>query len=146
MRSDGKPYWDWVRKEARLVQPFFDRFPIAEPAKLTLHGQGVHQHLDTLRLDYPNHTFYPWGEYYLEVAPPGAHKGAALEMIAAHLGIAQKDTIAFGDGNNDLTMLEWAGYGVAVGETEAHHSKIANETIAPPEENGVATWIRNFLK
>jgi 5-amino-6-(5-phospho-D-ribitylamino)uracil phosphatase len=146
MRSDGKPYWDWVRKEeARNVQPFFDEFPIAEPAKLTLHGQGVHQHLAPLRLDYPNHTFYPWGEYYLEIAPPGAHKGAALEMIAAHLGIAQKDTIAFGDGNNDLTMLEWAGHSVAVGETEAHESGIANETIAAPEENGVAIWLEKFL-
>ncbi|MEY4531716.1 MAG: hypothetical protein RLZZ156_2437 [Deinococcota bacterium] len=146
MRSDGKPYWDWVRKEARLVRSFFDGFPIAQPAKLTLHGDGVHQHLATLRTNYPKHTFYPWGEYYLEIAPPGAHKGAALEMIANYLGIAQQDTIAFGDGNNDLTMLEWAGHGIAVGKTEAHESGLANETIAPPEENGVAIWLEQFLK
>lgn len=145
IRPDGKPYWDWVRAEGRQVQSF-SLFPSVEPAKLTLHGSGVVRHLETLKPSYPNHTFYPWGDYYLEVAPPGAHKGAALEMIAQHLGIAQQDTIAFGDGNNDLSMLEWAGYSVAVGQTEAHQSGLANETIAPPEENGVADWLAAWLK
>jgi 5-amino-6-(5-phospho-D-ribitylamino)uracil phosphatase len=145
LRPDGKPYWDWVRAEGRQVQPFAN-FPTVEPAKLTLHGNGVVRHLETLTVAYPNHTFYPWGDYYLEVAPPGAHKGAALEMIAEHLGVAQHNTIAFGDGNNDLSMLEWAGYSVAVGKTEAHQSGLANETIAPPEENGVAEWLLKWLK
>ena len=146
LRSDGLPYWDWVRSEGRIVQPFFEAFPEAEPAKLTLHGNGVNRHLSSLRQEYPNHTFYPWGDYYLEVAPPGADKGAALEIIAKHLGVAQKDTIAFGDGNNDLSMLEWAGYSVAVGETEAHQSGLTNETIAAPEKNGVAQWLEKFLQ
>jgi 5-amino-6-(5-phospho-D-ribitylamino)uracil phosphatase len=145
IRSDGKPYWDWVRAEGRQVQPFAN-FPKVEPAKLTLHGAGVVRHLETLKASYPNHTYYPWGDYFLEVAPAGAHKGAALEMIAGHLGIAQKDTIAFGDGNNDLSMLAWAGYSVAVGQTEAHQSGLTNETIAPPEEDGVAEWLQNWLK
>jgi 5-amino-6-(5-phospho-D-ribitylamino)uracil phosphatase len=145
VRPDGKPYWDWVRAEGRQVQPFAN-FPSVAPAKLTLHGNNVVRHLETLKPNYPSHTFYPWGDYFLEVAPPGAHKGAALEMIAAHLGIAQKDTIAFGDGNNDLSMLEWAGYSLAVGETEAHQSGLANRTIAPPEENGVADWIYAWLQ
>ncbi len=146
LRPDGQPYWDWARTEGRTVEPYFANFPEVEPSKLTLHGKGVTRHLSSLQADYPNHTFYPWGEHFLEVAPPGAHKGAALEMIAKHLGIAQKDTIAFGDGNNDLTMLEWAGYGVAVGQSEAHESGLANETIAPPEELGVATWLEQFLQ
>jgi 5-amino-6-(5-phospho-D-ribitylamino)uracil phosphatase len=145
VRPDGRPYWDWVRSEGRDVKAF-THFPSVEPAKLTLHGTGVVRHLETLQTTYPNHTFYPWGDYFLEVAPPGAHKGAALEMIAEHLGIAQRDTIAFGDGNNDLSMLEWAGYSVAVGKTEAHQSGLANETIAPPEENGVADWLEQWLK
>jgi 5-amino-6-(5-phospho-D-ribitylamino)uracil phosphatase len=145
VRPDGKPYWDWVRSEGRSVQPFA-QFPKVQPAKLTLHGNNVVRHLETLKPRYPNHTFYPWGDYFLEIAPPGAHKGAALEMIAKHLGIAQRDTIAFGDGNNDLSMLEWAGYSVAVGQTEAHASGLANETIAPPEENGVADWLKQWLK
>ena len=145
-RSDGKPYWDWARSEGRQIVPFFEQFPTVQPPKLTLHGHGVNKHLETLAAAYPNHIFYPWGDYYLEIAPSGAHKGAALEIIANHLGIAQADTIAFGDGNNDLTMLEWAGYSVAVGEVEAHQSGIADETILPPEENGVAIWLEQFLQ
>ncbi len=145
VRTDGKAYWDWARSEGRSVESFSD-FPEVEPPKLTLHGVGVNRHLTTLKVDYPNHTFYPWGDYHLEIAPPGANKGAALEMIANYLGVAQKDTIAFGDGNNDLTMLEWAGHGVAVGFSEAHESGVAQETIAPPEEFGVALWLEKFLQ
>jgi hypothetical protein len=59
--------------------------------------------------------------------------------------VAQHDVIAFGDGNNDLTMLEWAGHGVAVGFAEAHKAGVAQETIAPPEELGVADWINQHL-
>ncbi|MFN3267413.1 MAG: HAD family hydrolase [Deinococcales bacterium] len=145
IRPDGKPYWDWVRSEGRQVQAF-THFPKVEPAKLILHDNGVIRHLKSLSTSYPKHTFYPWGDYFLEIAPPGAHKGAALEMIANYLGIKQQDTIAFGDGNNDLSMLEWAGYSVAVGQTEAHESGLADETIAPPEENGVADWLTQWLR
>ena len=56
---------------------------------------------------------YPWEEGYLEVTGPGADKGTALQLIAQELGVAQKDVVAFGDGPNDVTMLRWAGYGVA---------------------------------
>ncbi len=145
LRNDGKPYWDWIRSEGRNVHEFFATFPNAEPAKLTLHSDEVYKFIPEIRQQYPTFTLYPWGDYYLEIAPEGAHKGAALELIANHLGIAQKDTIAFGDGNNDLTMLEWAGHGVAVGEVEAHHSGVAQETIPAPEEFGVATWLEQFL-
>src|SRR5207302_7713029 len=52
---------------------------------------------------------------YLEFMNPTASKGEALRLTAKRLGTAQAETIAFGDGNNDLPMIEWAGLGVAMG-------------------------------
>ncbi len=51
---------------------------------------------------------------YLEFFHRDASKGNALAAVAAHYGIRQEETMAFGDSYNDISMLEWAGCGVAV--------------------------------
>ena len=51
---------------------------------------------------------------YLELMDWGANKAQALEAVASSLGIAREEVVAFGDGNNDAGMLEWAGFGVAM--------------------------------
>jgi Cof subfamily protein (haloacid dehalogenase superfamily) len=56
-----------------------------------------------------------FGESGGELSPRGIHKGAALERVAAHHGIPISDTIAFGDSDNDRTMIAAAGVGVAMG-------------------------------
>ncbi|GAA0518155.1 HAD family hydrolase [Deinococcus depolymerans] len=53
--------------------------------------------------------------HFLTVTPQGAHKGAALTLIAQALGVPQDRTVAFGDSDNDEAMLEVAGYAVQVG-------------------------------
>lgn len=49
-----------------------------------------------------------------EVMPAGVDKGTAVRDLAAQLGIAREDVLAFGDNDNDLPMLRWAGHGVAM--------------------------------
>jgi Cof subfamily protein (haloacid dehalogenase superfamily) len=51
---------------------------------------------------------------YLEFMAPEATKGKALEQVAIKLGISREECMAFGDGNNDLSMLQWAGKGYAM--------------------------------
>jgi len=51
---------------------------------------------------------------YLEFSAPNVTKATALAAVATTLGVAQADTLAFGDGNNDAAMLKWAGLGVAM--------------------------------
>jgi len=51
---------------------------------------------------------------FLEFMPTAASKGSALELLAAHLGIAASDAVVFGDGDNDIPMFEWAGTSVAM--------------------------------
>ena len=52
--------------------------------------------------------------YFLELASPAISKGSGLAFVAEHLGFAASETVAFGDGENDLELLEWAGFGVCV--------------------------------
>ena len=143
-RSDGTEYWAWIKAEARAVHAIH-ALPSEDVYKISIHHDALHHFEPRVRAAFPHLRFYPWGGKYLEVAHEDAHKGAALELIAGHLGINQADVIAFGDGNNDLTMLEWAGHGVAVGHLEAHFAGVAQETVATPEEYGVADWLERNL-
>lgn len=56
----------------------------------------------------------PTDPNYLEFAAPGINKAVGLSALAARLGIAQREVLAFGDGLNDVEMLAWAGRGVAM--------------------------------
>ena len=53
--------------------------------------------------------------HYLEMAAPDVSKASGMALVAERLGFTAAETAAFGDGENDLEMLDWAGFGVAVG-------------------------------
>lgn len=74
---------------------------------------------------------------YLEMTIPNAHKGTALAFLAAHLGIQQAETVAVGDGGNDLPMIDWAGLGVAVSTAPSEVKKVAQRIIGPPGTGGL---------
>ena len=61
--------------------------------------------------------------YFLEFASPEVTKASGLAFVAEHLGFAPERTVAFGDGENDVELLDWAGFGVAV--ANAHDRVLA---------------------
>ena len=79
--------------------------------------------------------------YFLELASPRVSKGSGMAFLAEHLGFTAAQTVAFGDGENDLELLEWAGYGVCV-ENGNERLKAQADFVCPgPEEEGVAQVI-----
>ena len=83
--------------------------------------------------------------YFLEFASPDVTKGTGLAFAAEHLGFTREQTIAFGDGENDVELIEWAGYGVAV--ENAHERVLAAADLVCPRDvdEGVAQVIEAFL-
>ena len=82
---------------------------------------------------------------FLEFASPRVSKGTGLAFVAEHLGFAAERTIAFGDGENDLELLEWAGYGVSVEGGDAGLVASADWICPGPAEEGVAQVIEAYL-
>ena len=83
--------------------------------------------------------------YFLELASPAISKGTGLAFVSRHLGFGPERTVAFGDGENDFELLEWAGYGVAV-ENGHDALKARADWICPgPAEEGVAEVIEAYL-
>ena len=81
----------------------------------------------------------------LEINAPGANKGDALLQLAEYLGIKQEETMAFGDGENDITMLRMAGIGVAMGNAESSVKAAADYVTITNNDAGVAAAIRKFV-
>jgi Cof subfamily protein (haloacid dehalogenase superfamily) len=82
---------------------------------------------------------------FLEFATSGVSKGSGLQFLAERMGFDREQTIAFGDGENDVELVEWAGFGVAV--ANAHERvKAAADWICPSAaEEGVAQVLEALL-
>ena len=86
------------------------------------------------------------GETLLEIMCKGVSKGNALKWVCDNKGIDIKDTIAFGDNFNDIEMIEYAGVGVAMGNSEDIVKQKANYTTLSNEEDGVGKFLKNIFE
>jgi Cof subfamily protein (haloacid dehalogenase superfamily) len=85
------------------------------------------------------------GAGLVEIAAAGVTKGSALTELCQELGIASSETIAFGDMLNDISMLSWAGRGIAVANAHAEVLAVADEVTASNDEDGVALVLEQVL-
>ncbi len=82
---------------------------------------------------------------FLELASPLVSKGSGIAFVASRLGFSAAGTVAFGDGENDAELLDWAGYAVAVGNAHPALQAVADWACPGPEVEGVAAVIEALL-
>lgn len=82
---------------------------------------------------------------YIEIMKAGISKGSALKTLAGKLGIDRAEVMAIGDSFNDISMLEWAGIGVAVGNAPDAVKAKADWVAPSNQEDGVAEALRRFI-
>ncbi len=80
----------------------------------------------------------------IEISPLGDDKGAALEFLAEYYGVDLPNTVAIGDNLNDLSMIEKAGYGVAVGNAADGLKAKADFICVSNDECAVAQVIEKY--
>lgn len=99
-----------------------------------------------LREEFPHGACYLKSKpHYLEIAPEGVDKGKSLARLAQLLGLTADEVMAFGDGQNDVPMLEYAGHGYAM-QNACPQALACTDLIAPPNtEDGVAQVIERYL-
>ena len=74
---------------------------------------------------------------FFEIVPKGVSKASGMRYMAEYLGIPMEDTVAIGDSNNDLPMLEAAGCAIAMGNSSKPVLDIADYVTAAVEEDGI---------
>lgn len=93
---------------------------------------------------YDKYTFVKSMPYFLEVLNKEASKGNALHDLAQRLGIKQEETMAIGDNENDISMLQYAGIGVAMGNATDKTKQYADKISLTNEEAGVAYALKTW--
>lgn len=83
--------------------------------------------------------------YFCEILNPLAGKHKALEWLANYYGVLREQTIAFGNGYNDVDMLKWAGMGVAVEGSVDEIIEVSDTIALSMEENGPAVILEKLI-
>ena len=108
--------------------------------------EGADRIQAVLREAFPHGACYLKSKaHYLEIAPEGVDKGQSLRFLAEHLGLTPDEVMAFGDGQNDVPMLEYAGAGYAMANA-CPQALACTPRVAPPNtEDGVAQVIERYI-
>ena len=84
-------------------------------------------------------------QYYIEMASGSVSKASALQALAAQFHITPEQIMAFGDSDNDIELLSYAGCGVAMQNATANLLKAASAVTRSNNEDGVAFYLESFL-
>ena len=88
---------------------------------------------------------YRSADFFLECVPLGIDKARSLDRLISTLGIQRKEVIACGDGYNDLSMIRFAGLGVAMANAAKDIQSEADFVTLSNEEDGVAHVVERFI-
>lgn len=84
--------------------------------------------------------------FFIELVPQGVDKAESLEILCKSLGCTKENLVACGDGFNDLSMIEYAGMGVAMANAQDAVKEKADYITASNDEDGVAKVIEKFFE
>ena len=81
-----------------------------------------------------------------DVNAKGVNKATGIQALGKHLGIAQSDVIAFGDNDNDMEMIQYAGVGVAMGNALETLKNVADQVTDTNDRDGIAKALKVLLE
>jgi Cof subfamily protein (haloacid dehalogenase superfamily) len=144
---EAEQYASFQNIELHVVGPLLDWLD-RPPTKLVVVGEQ--QTMDELgvemRAQFGDRLFIAKSlPIFLELANAEVSKGSGLQFLADRIGITPAQTIGFGDGENDLELLDWPDYAVAVDNAHDAVKARANFVCPSADEEGVAQVVEAFL-
>ncbi len=150
--KEGLDYSTRLKIERAIVPDVFKVLGDEEPCKTLAIADGY----DHKKLEHFRKVFEDWAEgkvdiffscnEYLEFVPVGISKGAGIRFLADYLNIPMENTIAVGDAENDIPMIQAAGLGVAMKNAMDEIKKYADYiTELDNNQGGVGEVIQKFM-
>lgn len=96
------------------------------------------------KLKFPHLTFKRWHPYVLNVLQDEVSKSLAIMKTLDFFGIDKSEAIAFGDGENDIDMLELVGLGIAMGNGSQKLKNVADFVTKPSSEDGISYALKKY--
>ena len=130
-------------KEKNLVE-YVDYNP--NKCLLTAPGEIAAEHEKILSKKFEGRiSIYRSEPFFIEALPMGIDKAHSIEVLINHLGIPKENTIACGDGFNDISMIKYAGVGVAMANAQEEVKAAADYITVSNDEDGVAKVIYEMI-
>lgn len=85
-----------------------------------------------------------WHPLFTDIIPSGGGKHIGMQKVLDHFGISREESMAFGDGDNDITMIRHAGIGVAMGNADRSVKDAADYVTGSVDEDGIGSALRHF--
>lgn len=86
-----------------------------------------------------------WHPFFADIIRKGNNKAQGIDAIISHYGIDLSETMAFGDGGNDISMLRHVALGVAMGGARAEVQAAAKYVTADVDNDGIAACLQKFI-
>ena len=102
------------------------------------------KHEDALRSLIPECEFNRWHDAFVDIGANGSTKAKGIDTIAQHFGFDISETVAIGDGGNDIPMIQHAGIGVAMGNAAPHIQSIADYVSTHIDDNGIENALKHI--
>lgn len=90
-------------------------------------------------------SIYRSAPFFIEVMAQNVDKAASLQKLCEYLGLTNENMIAFGDGFNDISMIKFAGLGVAMGNAQDVVKEAANEITLSNDEDGIYETLKRVV-
>ena len=133
-----------LARDSFVACPSMDHHRRELPVGFTIRGgDGTRQALARLPGSYRVELFHDESE--CDVFSPRMNKMTALRSLAETIGLDPRRCVAFGDSRNDIEMVQWAGYGVAMGNACPDLKQVADAVCAPSWADGIAQTVRALL-
>lgn len=120
-----------------------------DPTSILIHPEE--EKIKAIREELDEHAALidhrKWGAPYhvIEIVRAGLNKAVGLDKISRYFHIPQDRIIAFGDEDNDLEMLDYAGVGVAMGNAINELKDVASHITGTNEEDGIGAFLDQYL-
>lgn len=105
---------------------------------------GPEQESKLMQEVFPGCHAMRWNPLFADVVPAGVSKAEGIDRMLARFGIALDDTMAFGDGGNDIPMLEHVGTSIAMGNADLSVKRAADYVTTSVDDHGIARALRHF--
>ena len=92
---------------------------------------------DSLMKEAPGAALTAWWDRAVDIIPAGGGKGLGIEKVLSYYGLTKEEAIAFGDGTNDIGMLQAVGTGIAMGNATENVKDIADAVCKSVSEDGI---------
>lgn len=98
---------------------------------------GTKEEYDKILEDVDGAKITSWWDRGVDIIPTDSGKGNGIEAILDYYSIDKSESMAFGDGGNDIEMLQTVGTGVAMGNALDHVKEVADEVCGTSAEDGI---------